>query len=56
MLIWVGEKVEQKIESTRSILNEMVSESNAVLSEGEILEISVQLDKIIAEYYGESSI
>jgi hypothetical protein len=48
--------VEQKIESTRSILNELVSDSNAMLHEGEILQLSVQLDMLIATYYLESSI
>jgi hypothetical protein len=43
--------VEEKIESTRSILQQLVAIDNAKLYEGEILEISVQLDILIAKYY-----
>lgn len=52
----MGELVERKIESIRSILDELVADNNATLYEGEILEVSKQLDDLIAIYYEESSI
>ena len=52
----MGELVERKIESIRSILDELVAENNTTLSEGRILEVSEQLDDLIAIYYEESSI
>jgi hypothetical protein len=48
--------LEERIESTRSILDELIQESNLSLSEGIILEVSKQLDDLIAVYYAESSI
>lgn len=52
----MGEKMENKIESTRSILNELVCRDDANLYEGEILALSVQLDTLIATYYEKSPI
>jgi hypothetical protein len=48
--------VEKQIQDTRALLDELVSNSNAKLSEGKILEVSVQLDDLISTYYKESSI
>ncbi|WP_250814711.1 Spo0E family sporulation regulatory protein-aspartic acid phosphatase [Clostridium swellfunianum] len=47
--------MEEKIESTRSILCELVAEENAQLCDGKILEISMVLDNLIALFYEESS-
>jgi hypothetical protein len=47
--------VEKQIQETRALLDELVSNSNAKLCEGKILEVSKQLDKLIALYYDESS-
>jgi hypothetical protein len=46
--------LEERIESTRSILQQLVAGDNAKLCEGEILELSVQLDILIAQYYEEN--
>lgn len=48
--------MEEKIISIRTLLDNLVSEDNTVLSAGKILEVSKQLDILIAEYYKESSI
>jgi hypothetical protein len=48
--------VEKQIQETRALLDELVAASNAKLCEGKILEVSKQLDGLIAVYYGESSI
>jgi hypothetical protein len=47
--------MEKQIQETRALLYELVSNSNAKLSEGKILEVSKLLDKLIALYYDESS-
>jgi hypothetical protein len=47
--------VENQIQEMRTLLNQLVSNSNAKLCEGKILEISVQLDDLISTYYKESS-
>lgn len=47
--------MEEKIESTRSILEELVSEDNRNLHEGKILEVSQQLDVLLTAYYENSS-
>jgi hypothetical protein len=47
--------VEQNIELMRALLNDLVSKSNGVLYEGKVLEVSKQLDQLIAAYYETSS-
>jgi hypothetical protein len=51
----MGRVLEKQIQEMRVLLDELVSNSNAKLCEGKILEVSVQLDDLIATYYGESS-
>jgi len=46
--------LEERIESTRSILDKLIQGTNMSLSEGLILEVSKQLDDLIAVYYAES--
>ncbi len=48
--------MEEKIMSMRTLLDNLVSEDNTILSVGKILEVSKQLDILIAEYYKESSL
>jgi hypothetical protein len=47
--------VEKQIQETRALLDELISNSNAKLCEGKILEVSKLLDKLIALFYDESS-
>lgn len=50
-----GILVEQNIERMRALLDDLVSNSNGELYEGKVLEVSKQLDKLIAAYYETSS-
>lgn len=43
--------MKEKIQSKRELLDKLVLSNEAKLTEGEILEISKQLDLLIAEYY-----
>jgi hypothetical protein len=45
----------EEIESARSILEELITEENAILCDGKILEVSMQLDDLIVTYYEKSS-
>jgi hypothetical protein len=47
--------VEKQIQEMKVILNELVSNGSAKLCDGEILEVSKQLDGLIAIYYEENS-
>jgi hypothetical protein len=51
----MGMLLEKQIQDTRALLDELVSNSNAKLCEGKILEVSVKLDDLISTYYWKSS-
>lgn len=46
----------EQIQEIRELLDKLVSNRNVKLSEGEILDVSERLDKLIAIYYEENSI
>lgn len=48
--------IKEEIEDIRDLLGKLVSAKNAIFNEGKILELSKELDILIAEYYKESSI
>jgi hypothetical protein len=47
----MGKDMNNVIESTRAILDQLVLDDNSKLSEGKILEVSTQLDVLILNYY-----
>lgn len=50
-----GKLMKEKIENKRIELDKLISSNNAKLSEGKILEVSMQLDVLITTYYKESA-
>jgi hypothetical protein len=48
--------ITEEIEDTKELLDKLVSEDNPILNEGKILEVSEELDILIAAYYEEGSI